>query len=521
MADETNNTDERVLFEPSYWGDSSTDWTLPTVQAAMAEADAGSLLSAADLCDAMWTDARVRGTMTTRVGALLGLNNDQKLAFETYSDASAKAITEDWWRIAPEPELSKLLRWGFSLGIGAVFHKVTKRNRRWIPRIKTWHPRFMTFNFAEQAWQIQTANRGTITVREGDPDWTFFTPYGETRPWAEGLWRTIALYWLINARAIPGWGKHNEVYASGAIVGKLPEGKSTKDPGAQKFWSDLKSLAKNARIVMPAGYELSVLEASGATWETFPRAMEMANTAIAIATIGQPLTTEVPNAAHTGATSASAVRQDYLEFDAEQTSTWAHDGPLTRWADLNYGDKELAPWLKFATEPPADLSARASTLKTAGEAGQAWLALGVPVDLKAYAEEFKLPVVEGAPFAAPKAAPPAPQLGTEKEQPHGVETLAAGKPSAEIDGFIRGQLYTDGLADKTVASASRTDHAQLDDIMRIIESIDDAPGWPGRLKMALGEAYGSMMPDAAMVELLEKAMVLAELAGMTAVLEDL
>lgn len=360
--DRANN----VLFIESDVWDTTTKWTPGDITTALANADGGTLETAADICDAQWADDRIRGTLQTRVGALLGLNNDEKLEFWSDSARIKKAIAKDWWISAPETELGKLIRWGLHLGVGVAQRKVVENDGRWIPRLQTWHPRALSFNRSSGLWSIRTADQGEIVIAPDDPHWILFMPYGEGRPWAEGTWRTVGLLWLIKTMGLRAWGKHNELHGSGGLKGKAPSSATPAD--LQGFWTQLKLMGRNARIVLPEGYELDVLEATGKTWETFPQAVDKADTGIAIVHLGQPMTTEVPKSAQTGADNARAVRQDYLEFDAENLATWAHDKHLPAWAAWNFGDALLAPYPRYNASPPINMQIEASALATLGNA---------------------------------------------------------------------------------------------------------------------------------------------------------
>jgi phage gp29-like protein len=354
-------SDTLVFREPSIWSDSTALWTPSQISNALSAADAGILSDAADLCDAQWTDDRIRGTLQTRVNALLGLNNDEKLDFTGDSKRVVKAIREDWWLSAPETELGKLIRWGLHLGIGFAQRKVVKApSGRWVPRLNTWNPRHFWQDYLTGLWNTTDRDGNRIEIRPDDPHWITFCPYGEERPWAEGTWRACALYWAIKTYGLRAWGKHNDLHGSGSLVGKAAPGANKAD--RTSFWNDLKSMGRTAKIVLPDGYTLDILEAESKTEETFVKSGERADVAIAIIHLGQPMTTEVPKGAQTGSEGARAVRQDYLEFDAEQLATWVHDRHLPAWAQWNFGDSSLAPWPRFNPSPPVNLQLEANTL---------------------------------------------------------------------------------------------------------------------------------------------------------------
>lgn len=525
------NINESEYLEPYIYGDPSQDWTIDSFSSALTTADAGTLEYAADLGEAMWCDSRIRGVLTTRIDALLGFNNEDGLEFEAPNASVENAIKEDWFLALPEPELSKLMRWGILLGIGFAFRRVVQENGRWIPRIKVWHPRNFTWDHQIQRWKGYTVDGKQFVIEPDDPKWVLFQPFGESRPWAEGLWRTLAVYWLIANRGWRAWGKHNDVHGSAGLVGKLPEGVNTKSDNAQKFFNDLKSLAKNARIVLMKGYELDLLEASGNTWNTFDSAIEKAETAMAITVLGQPLTTEVPNAVQTGATAAIGVKQDYLEFDAEQLSTWAHDFMLPLWALWNYGDAALSPWPKFNVKPKEDVNALATRMNTAADAITKLLAaFREQIDFQALLERFDIPLKAGASFDLPPPEPPPALPGKEEAPPEEneeeeteSETMSTATLASKDDdaaGLIEGQAYVDRLSGRAIDRATKAMSSDLSELLSVIDHIPEGPNWHKTMRAALLDHYGTL-DDAAFTRIAERAIILAELSGRSSVLEDL
>lgn len=528
MVDPSRNQTD--FLEPYTYGDAGREWTLDAFSSALATADGGQLEYAADLCDSMWGDSRIRGVLTTRINALLGYNNDESLEFKADAVKVRKAIEEDWYAALPEPELSKLIRWGLLLGIGFAYRKVIQKNGRWIPRIKVWHPRCFVWDFQLRRWKGYAADGKQFVIEPDDPNWVLFQPFGESRPWAEGLWRTLALYWLIANRGWRSWGKHNDVHGSAGLIGRLPEGETTKSEGAQRFFRDLQALAKNARIVLAHGYELELLEAAANTWNTFESAISKAETAMAITVLGQPLTTEVPNAVQTGATAAIGVRQDYLEFDAEQTSTWAHDCMFPIWALWNFGNEELSPWPKYKVKPKEDLTALATRLNGASDAITKLLAaFREQIDFKALLETFNIPVKAGASFELPPPPPPvviAPPVAGEKQKipaagiPEGLSETMLAQGGGDASGFVQGQAYTDRVAASARDEGAAVLSADLNALLSLVDELPDGPEWPKALRAALLAQYGAMNA-ADFTRIAERAMILAELAGRHAVLEDL
>lgn len=345
----------------------------------------------------MWSDDRIHGVISTRLNAIFGLNDEDGLSFESNRSTIRKAIEKDWYKSAPETELKRLYRWGLLLGIGVAWRTVVKvEDKRWVPVLKAWHPRFLQMNFTTMKWElVDDTGKTWVVDPKKDPNWVLFHPYGEQRPWFEGLWKPLSLLWLVKNHAQRTWARHNDLY--GIMTAGLPEGKSTKDADSRSFWTSIQSLGRNARILLPHGYTLDTLEVGANTWETFPQTIEKMDTGMAITVMGNPLTTEVRDSVQTGANAASAVRQDYLEFDAEVLSTWAHDVHLPAWAEWNFGDSGLAPYLVYKTEPSEDVSRTANTWKMLGESLallKQWEPEGKQIDLEQVFERFRVPVMK-------------------------------------------------------------------------------------------------------------------------------
>ena len=142
--------------------------------------------------------------------------------------------------------------------------------------------------------------------------------------------------------------------------------------------------------------------------------IDAANTGIAIAVLGQNLTTEVQG----GSYAAAQVHQqvaDYLRrADAECLSTTLRTQVLTWWAAYNFGDPAVAPWPRWKIDPEADAASVGAAYKALGD-GIASLRDAVPegqaLDLGAILERAGVPLVDAP--DVPEALPePALTVGT-------------------------------------------------------------------------------------------------------------
>ena len=381
--------------------------TPDTLRTAILFAESGNLSRAADICEQMLGDDRIAAVFNTRANALLGCDVTFEAGRGRKKRAALKALEaeEDYWAAFPEDELARLLIWGRLLGIGLA--EIVWEDRepgllssRKIPRIKTWHPRFLRYDWTERAWFLTVDAGGTeIRIEPGKGKWIFYTPYGRTRPWAYGLWRGLSRLWLLKQYALDDWALHSEVHGQPIRMGFMPPEamKIADDTKRHKLRAelaaDIAGFGRETSFVPPPGFDFKLVEATARTWEMYKAQIDMADTGFSVAAIGTSLPTDVKPGVGTGATASTLVRQDYLEADAETISTTLHDEALVFWALYNFGDKRLAPWALYGVEPPADLKAMAERVNIVANAIRVFAETGSPVDVRKFLESFEVPLL--------------------------------------------------------------------------------------------------------------------------------
>ncbi len=375
------------------------DWTPSMLRQARMQADSGSLRMAADLCEAMQTDDRVKGILPTRTRGLIGLD----LSFEAgggdgrrrRSAIKALEAEEDWWAAYPEEALGQLLDWGTMLGVGLgqqIWEKLP--NGREVGRLKIWHPRWLRYDWGRRAWMLTVDGGREIEITPGDGTWILYTPGGAHRPWLHGAWIALGKWWLWKEYAREDWARHSEVHGQPIRVGTAPEG--AKVDAKAQLAADLADLGSDTSIVLPVGYEVDLLEAKARTWEMFQAQIELVNVAIAIILAGQNLTTEVQGGSYAAAEVHRFIRGDLIRADGQTLSTCLHDQGVVFWAERNFGDRALAPWPKWDTQPPEDLAALAQIWGSTIASVNAWNTLlaaqNQEVDFDEIARRVRLPV---------------------------------------------------------------------------------------------------------------------------------
>lgn len=476
----------QLATEPSAWG--RTEWAPADVITAWRMAQGGNIHLVADLVDSMLSDDRVQATLSIRVRGLLGL----PLEFEPPNNREGKSITRaleaDFWDFAPEESVYQLLSWGLLLGVGlARLDWQEGAAGRLLPRLEVWHPRNLRYDPQRGVWQVQTREGSQIEPRSGA--WWIYTPYGSRRPWAHGLWRALAIPWMVKQDAIRYWARDNEV---GAVRVGTASGPITAE-AREQLASDLAELGNSTGIALPEGYNLQILSPNGDVWRSKQSAIEWANTALATTILGQNLTTEVQGGSLAAARVHDAVRQDLLEADAEGLSTSLREQVLTYWAEFNYGDARLVPWPRWQTTPPEDRAQQADTLSKLAQAVATLTQAGAPVDVSTLLEAYGVPL----------------------SQPTPLVRLASGDRVSASSGFVQGQLYADRLADNARVTGAGRIAPLVAAVSQALEQAQDYEALRGQLL----ELLPGISPDA-LAALMENALLLSELAGRYAVLND-
>lgn len=415
---------DRSILQPSQRV--FTTWTPALIRAAFTQAEAGNVRLAAELCDNMLADDRINTVYETRIGGLLGL----PIEFEASGDGRRKnkavralEAGEDWWEAFPEAELWPLLVWGRHFGISFGQLHPTEHEGRFVPRLEFWHPRNTRYDWGKRQWFARTdAGTTEVLITPGDGQWIAYAPYGNYRPWASGLWRGLARWWLLKSFAQDDSGRRSE--KSGlTVVETTPQALELQPPEARQIRKeiaqDMAAAARDAVIVLPAGFSASLLESKDSIQQNQGVIIDMANTAIAIAVLGQNLTTEVKGGSYAAAAVHSKVEIQRIRADGETASTMLHDQALEWWAEFNFGSKSLAPWPIWRTDPPTDQVARATVLSTLATALSALKTAGYKIDVEQIETDFdvkleELPEPEPPATPAPAGdpnAPPAPELG--------------------------------------------------------------------------------------------------------------
>lgn len=545
----------RVRIIQPWTVDVQPAWTVAGVRSALESHEWGTFTDSAKLWSAMGRDDRLVATLNTRIDGVLGASC--KLVPHESDDAAAQRIADEldaeWPTIATRDQLRALIGW--RLGIGAALGRLVEKREasRWRYCLDVWDPQFLSFDDYSKTWTV-TTQEGDLTVEPGVDGWVLWT--GGPRGWMDGLVRSLAIPYLVRSFAWRDWARYSERHGMPILIGAVP---AVADDGDKaQFFSDLRDLGAETTITTPQGvgpsgesYDVKLLEATANTWEGFERLITACNVSYAVTILGQNLTTEVQGGSYAAAKVADDVRSDVKRADAEGLYDIGRTQILPLTVAANYGAEAPVPGPSYDVEPPENLTEKATQAKGLADAIAAFNTAGYEIkNLPALAEQFGVELEEAeepepAPvppqFLPPSAAPqpdqdkPAEESQAEgdsepdgddddeaklheRDHPHtSTVELASGDSPADAPGFVAGQLWIDELGDDGIKRAAAAFSPDLAAVKAIIDGSDSFD----EVRSKLHKLYREALPPAALTRLLEKAIILGDLAGRWSVTEDL
>lgn len=390
MAESTPNTEKkrRRSGEAQVVREQHTrnllDWTPNLIRMAERQAESGNLRMATDLWEMVLTDDRVQGV----IGALcsvasLPMTFDPPMEESEVSNALG-GKRGDWWQLLPEPTQQHFIKWGRGLGVALGYIREWYRHPEtgtMVPDVQTWSTRNLRYDHIHEQWLVRVQGGTEVQVTPGDGTWLLYTPYGARRPASLAPWRGLSRWWLLKRYALHDWANYSERQGNGTEVieeefPKASDGLSgiafqgeegDSEKRRKELTADLRRLGRNSKIVLPQGYKYKLVESKANTSETFEKQKSCADTAFAIALVGQNLSSEVNSGSLAAAEVHSRVEGRVIRDVAESLSTFSHDQVFPRYTELNWGIGTQVPWAVYDTTPPEDVKSKAEAQKTFAE----------------------------------------------------------------------------------------------------------------------------------------------------------
>ena len=547
-------------------------WSPALLRQVLTRTENGDLSLLGDLCDQIVADDRFGELLGQLADDVIGSDLTFEKSLRTIVGSAEKSdeLTVDWPLGYDDDECKNLIIWTMLTGIGFAKHEtwIDTEKGRVVPSLKWWHPQHFSFrpknnapfllggDLRNHAWHVRKPGLDTWEeISPGDGTWVIVTRRSEYRPWASGLWRGLAVWWLLKQFAMQDSGVHTE--KSSKIVVKSETDASTAEE-RRALVQYIYDSGKDAVIALPQGYDMSLLEVKADLDHLYHSQIRLANDSAALAILGQNLSTNVEGGS-LAATKEHAKKENRRVRNAAQMLSKAlRSQSLTWWAEFNFGDSALAPYPHWHTEPEEDYAAKATSLQTIATALLTLKTANWEIDEETIEEEFGVTLRKtkaldarenaepgdtdgdgiphnepgnvgnpdsGVPKSSPgpgekppKRAPPSakPRRLQPPKPPTAQTSFLASDEPAEAAGFIRGQIYTDALTDKTTALAADQLSGFLDKIYKAIDGAEDYE----TLRYRIVKAFQGQADPTTLARIIEKALLLANLAGRNSVMED-
>jgi phage gp29-like protein len=492
--------------------------------------------------------------------------------------------------------MGPLLHWGNFVGIGLAELLWEDRDAEvWVPRIKIWHPQFIQWDWQKRVYRVITEG-GIIDLPRTNKDvhsdghWLVYTPYGYQYGWLQGLVRCLGRLYMGRGWTYRDWFRQSEAHGKPVDMAIVPA--AAPIDKKRQFFSQVANRGADTAVLVEhdengRGYDLKFLEATGRTWEVFEKLLDRVNVDIAVAVLGQNLTTEIQSGSLAAAKVSDRVRADFLRRDAETLTKTLHAQVLHWWALYNFNDAGLAPMPEFEIDPPEDDVQDATTLKLIAESLSVFKSAEAPVDQREILERYNVPQsdVEEEPEPLPPIPgpppPPAPELDAgdpnqnpdrpmepqkpsnpqrpqNPQQPEGPAKTVASKIEKRTDGFyvlsedgekVLGGPYptraealerlrqvehykTHALAapkiaapspryaDRLAARSTSRAVAAVEPTMRAVLRAVRAAKSPDDLRRRIEKLAAGIDPQR-LAKVVERAQIMAELAGRSDILDEL
>lgn len=498
-------------------------WSVARIELAKRRADGGDLSLAAELWERVLGDERALGPVQALAG-IAGVDVNFESAEDRDDDGNdpiVQALSEDWWRFAPEEIQGEIIRWAAGLGVALVHIEGWEvgETGRLLPTLDVWHGRALVWDSERASWRARTkANPTGVLIEAGDSEWLLATPYGPKRPWATAPWYGLGLLWFAAQCAKIHWASWNDAHAAPIRAASNDRAEThglLDDESQQQLANKIKSLVRGGSLVLPDGYGLKLLEAESKNWESFFKLCnEVWPKAVAIALTGTNLTTQIEGGSFAASKTAENVEQGRKRTIARCLETTFRSQLIVWWTEFNFASA-AAPWPHYEIDPPRDLQA-AATRFAAGSTGLKTLTdagfepePGQDDELAALVG-LRVQKSQQAPAAA-KPPPPAAQVKARMLASSAAVEMRAG--AADEDG----QSYVDKLVDAAVEASREVLAVDVAALLELIDAVPDDAADPAEalrsLRRVVLHHYGTRMSPMALVELTERVEVLAALVG--------
>jgi hypothetical protein len=346
-------------------------------------------------------------------------------------------------------------------------------------------PEFLRLDRNSNTWTYQVASGAPLLVEPGNGNWFLMTPGSATEPWTGGIWASVAREFARKQEAQLNMDAWMRKHASPIRVGQTSVGSTAQD--SRDLLEQLVEWSgTNTSCVLPAGWTLDLKETNGQGYQSYAKAIELANEALTIAIAGQLITTTGSQGFANG-DMGLVIRADLTKHAAASFSAAVTDQVLPYCVARKWGSGDRKVAFSFDVDGPSDksgiaravtdaataLSAIANSFATAKAAGldigqpdlhELMLSFGIP---QAPEPEAVAPVLELVPDTSTAPSDGEPAAPEEEEQKASDSALNGAQVSSLLEVIaqvVAGQLPRDS-AIEIIKVAFNLDHGTADRLL--------------------------------------------------------
>lgn len=476
-----------------------------TLAAILRQAEQGDLTKQMDLFEEIEEkDAYLASLLQTRKQAVMALDYEVLPADES---PEAKRIAEEVSQLLHHTDLEGVLldlldAIAKGLSVVTMRWEYQRDSQRQVPTDFAWvHQRDLLYESQTGELRMRT-QEGQQPIPYGSALVHYYKAKSGS-PQRAGLLRSLSWLYLFKNYSIKDWVTFLELFGQPLVLGKY-------DPTASK--DELNALKEAVAAIGPEGRgviskttEIQFQEAQRyGTADAYSRLIELMEREMAVAVTGSPLSSfDGSGGSNAMALTLDKISQRLTRSDARAVYNTLRRDLVVPFCYYNFDRGDLAPRLEPVIKEPDDLRVAAETIKTLVEAG-------TPIPVGYVRERFRIPAPqEGEDVLAPLRA------GLQASARERRVRLASGDAAASSPGFVSGAIFADELLE---TSAQRAARIIQDDLERVLAAVQQAEDYP-TLRRNLQALFADLDP-AALAELTQRALLLADLGGRAAVAED-
>lgn len=364
-------------------------WTVPFVTTVLAAFEDGEIGEAASLAEAMLRDPQIAKDLRALVDQIasrsaLPFTVEPSDADGRRVQAVADHVQRLWWEAHPESTLAPIVRDSKMLAVSVGWVEWLRDAQWWIPRLHHLPAHGLRFQDSDKTIHYQGGDGVDHLVTPGDGLWFLHMPHGD-RSWMMGAVRPLGIPFALDPlclRAFANFCQRNgfpvlaidEPFWATDDVENQAATAGNPDASAKAFYARVEQGVRKGILRLPQGREKELggwaakwLELVGKSYASFTDLLAELRRRKSLAMRGRD-SEQQGSLGGDGEANDATQQVEGLASECEKLSTSLRDQVWKPFARFNYGDERLAPWGRWNTQPPANLSARASTLDKFGDA---------------------------------------------------------------------------------------------------------------------------------------------------------